>query len=259
MLNFIHCFRSEWLKKRHSLASWLVVLGGFFIPAAQLIGRLVYSERYAKANSSPHFWISLWNDSWNSMAIFLLPLGVVLVVSLITQLEYKNNTWKQLHVAPQRLTTLFIAKLAIILVMMLQFFILFNVGMYLSGVLPALFIKAASYPKEPIPYFTFLKQNIKYFVDCLPIVALQYLLGLQFRNFLVSIAGGIALWIGAIIVLINGWKYSYIVPYIYGSLNFFRGIGKFNDDVHIHYLALGYFTLFVLAGYVFYVTKKEKG
>jgi hypothetical protein len=259
MLNFIHCFQSEWLKKKHTLASWLVIAGGFFIPIIMFIVNLVYRDRYLKASASPRFWEWSWNQSWNSMAMFLLPLGVVLVGSLITQLEYKNNTWKQLHTTPQRLTTIFIAKLAIILVMMVQFFILFNVGIYLSAVVPGFIIKAASYPAEPIAYFVFLKQNIKYFVDCLPIIALQFLLGLQFKNFLVSIAGGIALWLAAIVVLINSWKYSYVVPYVYTSLNFFRGIGKFDDNAHIHYWAVAYFILFMVAGYVLYITKKEKG
>jgi len=259
MMNFIYCFQSEWLKKKHSLASWLVILGAFFIPAILLIAYFFYPDRYLKASTSGHFWISLWDNSWNSMAMFLLPLGVVLLTSLVTQLEYKNNTWKQLHTTPQRFTTIFFAKLAIILVMMLQFFILFNIGIYLSGVIPGLVLRAGTYPKEPIAWFAFLKQNIKYFVDCLPIIALQYLLGLRFKNFMVSLAGGIALWLVSIVVLINSWKYMHVVPYIYSSLNFFRGIGKYNNDVHIHFLALGYFILFIVAGYLLYITKKEKG
>jgi len=259
MLNFIHCFQSEWLKKKHTLASWLVIVGGFFIPIIIFIVNLAYNDRYSTIVKSPHFWEMMWNNSWNSMAMFLLPLGVVLVVSLITQLEYKNNTWKQLHTSPQRFTTIFFAKLSIILLMMLQFFILFNIGIYLSGVLPNLFVRASSYPQEPIPYFIFLKENIKYFVDCLPIIVLQYLLGLQFKNFMVSIAGGIALWLASIIALINSWTYMYVIPYIYSSLNYFRGIGKSFPGHHIHYWAIAYFILFSVAGYVLYVTKKEKG
>jgi len=259
MLNFIHCFQSEWLKKKRSLASWLIIIGGFFVPTALLIAHILYPARYIKATTSGHFWISVWNNSWNTMAIFMIPLGVVLLGSLLTQIEYKNNTWKQLHTAPQKLTTIFFAKLAMIIVMMLQFFILFNLGIYLSGVIPGLLINGASYPQEPIPYFTFLKQDIKYFVDCLPIIAGQFLLGLQFRNFLVSIAGGIGVWLAAVIALINSWKYSYVIPYIYSSLNFFRTVGQYKDTAHIHYWALFYFVVFMVAGYLLYITKKEKG
>ena len=30
---FVHAFQGEWLKKKRSLASWLVIAGSFFTPA----------------------------------------------------------------------------------------------------------------------------------------------------------------------------------------------------------------------------------
>ena len=191
------------------------------------------------------------------MAIFLLPLGVILATSLITQLEYKNNTWKQLHTTPQRLTTIFFAKLAVITVMMMQFFILFNIGIYLSGVIPCLLIKGVPYPKEPIPYLFFLKENMHYFIDCLPIIGLQYLVSLLFKNFLVPVGGGIAIWILSVSVL--SWKYGYVFPYTYCGLNYLKTLGKYHEVINIHVAATGYFLLFTIAGYVLYISRKEKG
>lgn len=256
-MNFIRCFQSEWLKKKRSLSSWLVIVGGFFTPTIITIAALVRSERLYRQSISVHFWENLWNNSWESMAMFLLPIGVILATSLTAQLEYKNNTWKQLHTAPQRLTTIFFTKLAVIVVMMLQFFVLFNIGIYLSGVIPFLLTKGVSCPLEPIPASLFLKQDLKFFIDCLPIIGLQYLLSLQFRNFLVSIGSGIALWIFSIVVL--SWKYGYLFPYTYGSYNHLEAIGRFHPSAPMHLLALGYFCLFTVAGYALYVTKREKG
>ena len=39
----------------------------------------------------------------------------------------------------------------------------------------------------------FLKEDALYFIDCLPIVALQYLISLRFKNFLVPVGAGAAL------------------------------------------------------------------
>ena len=256
-MQFIHCFQAEWLKKKRSLASWLVIIGALFTPAMLIIVKLVKNKTLNEINQSPRFWENHWMNSWESMAIFLLPIGIILASSLITQLEYKNNTWKQWHSIPQHYATLFFAKFTVILVMMIRFFILFNIGIYLSGVIPGLFIKGVEYPAAPIPYAMFLKQNAFFFTSCLPIIALQFLVCLQFKNFLVAVGGGLALWIASVAAI--SWKFGYIIPYIYGSLYFLKVGGRYKQDISIHGWALGYFLIITLLSYLLYVTKKEKG
>jgi len=256
-MNFVHCFQSEWIKKRRTLSSWLVIIGAFFTPAIVLIVRLVKSRGLYAESASTNFWERLWTSSWESMAIFLLPLGLILATSLITQIEFKNNTWKQLHTAPQSLSAIYFAKLAVVVVMILQCFILFNLGIYLSGVIPCLLTKGVPYPRESVPYLFFLKENARYFADCLPILALEYLISLQFSNFLVPVGGGIALWIFSLSLL--NWKYAYLFPYTYCGLHYLSSAGRYNQSISIHLLAIGYFVVFALIGYILYVTKKQKG
>lgn len=259
-MNFIYSFQSEWLKTKRSLASWLVIVGGFFIPLIIVAARILYPLKTQKESLSPQFWEGLMRQSWQLMAIFLLPMGVILATSLITQIEFKNNTWKQLHTTPQSLSTIFWSKLSVIVLMMLQFFVLFNVGIFLSGVIPALVLSNVEYPKEAFPLLLYLKSSGYFFVDCLPIVALQYLVSLQFRNFLVPLGVGIGMLLAALFAV--EWEYGYIFPYTYCPYNFFllRGADmKAMKHVNIHALALSYFTVFTLVSYVLYLTKKEKG
>ncbi|WP_290839063.1 ABC transporter permease [Flavobacterium sp.] len=256
---FLHVFNSEWRKKKRSLASWLVVLGAFFTPVIVTIARLVNYESLPQIYASDRFWNLLWSSSWESMAIFLLPLGVILATSLVTQLEYKNNTWKQVHTLPVGFTTIFFAKLMVIVVMMLQFFVLFNIGIYLSGVLPCLLVPDIPYPTQPIPFQYFIKENALFFIDCLPIIALQYLISLQFRNFLVPVGAGFALWVGSLAAL--SWKFGYVIPYTYGMLHYLKdnpGGKVILPLVNVHVLAVGYFVGITLVGYVLYRTKKDK-
>ncbi len=256
-MQFIYCFQAEWIKRKRSLSSWLVIIGAFFTPVILLFIKLIYYGKLKAGNLNPKFWEIHWKNSWESMAIFLLPIGIILSASLITQLEYKNNTWKQWHTTPQHFTTVFFAKLTVIIVMMVQFFILFNIGIYLSAVIPGLFVKGVSYPPAPIPYAGFLKQNMVFFITCLPIISLQYLAGLHFKNFLVSVGCGIALWILSIASLT--WKFSFTIPYTYTSLYFLKNDGRFKQTVSIESWAFLYFIAFTVAGYILYVTKKEKG
>ena len=116
-MNFIYCFQAEWLKKKRSLSSWLIISGAFFTPIIVIIAKIVNSKSLYTTSIANDYWENIWRSSWESMSIFLLPMTVILTSSLITQLEYKNNTWKQLHTVPQRLTTIFFAKLFVIIVM----------------------------------------------------------------------------------------------------------------------------------------------
>ena len=93
-MKFINSFRSEWLKTRRSAAAWLTLIGGFLIPIVILIARIMDFDALYGIHTSQHFWETIYNQCWHYMAIFLLPMGVILATSLITQLEFKNNTWK---------------------------------------------------------------------------------------------------------------------------------------------------------------------
>jgi lantibiotic transport system permease protein len=121
MNQYIHSLQSEWIKTRRSTASWLVIIGGFFIPLIVIAIRLIKSSRLPAIYKAADFWERTFVQNWQVMAFFLLPMGVILATSLITQLEYKNNTWKQLHATPQLFSIIFFAKLTVIILMMLLF------------------------------------------------------------------------------------------------------------------------------------------
>lgn len=257
---FFNSFQSEWIKKRRSAASWLTIAGSMIIPVIMLIAAFARSKRMPRVYASEHFWESIISNCWQPMAMFLLPLGLVLATSLVAQIEYRNNTWKQVHTTPQSLTTIFLAKYAVIFVMVLEFFVLFNIGIYITAIVPTFFIEGVSFPKEPFPVSFFLETNLNLFIDCLPIIALQFLLALSFRNFLLPLGAGIALFVGSMIAI--QWRYGYTFPYTYGALEFLREKWDYlfkGEPPQIHYWALGYFGLFTMAGYLLYVFKRVKG
>lgn len=258
-MTFINSFQSEWLKRKRSLASWLVFAGAFFTPLIVLTARIKNHHALPKLYAEDDFWRKAWNQSWESMEVFLLPIGIILATGLIAQIEFKNNTWKQLHATPQAFTTIFFAKFSVIALMLVQVFVLFNIGFFLSAAIPALIFGNVSLPAAPIPYLDFWNGNINFFVDCLPILALQYLLSLQFKNFLVPIGVGFAIWFLGIGLL--SWEYSYLFPYNHGAINYMTAAGhiKRQIPVNIEYLALLYFAAFTIAGWFLYVAKKVKG
>lgn len=258
-MNFIHSFQSEWLKKRRSLASWLVFVGAFFTPTIILLVRLKNYQALPKINATEDFWQKLWFTTWESMSILLLPMGIILATGLITQIEYKNNAWKQLHTTPQNFSTIFFAKLLVILIMIIQVFVLFNLGIYLSAVVPSLIFSSVPYPTAPIPFSSFLQGNFNFFIECLPILALQYLISLQFKNFLVPIGVGFVIWVLG--VGINSWEFSYFLPFSQITTDFLISSGNLKREpaINLQLLAMIYFVVITTVSYFLYVTKNEKG
>ena len=261
MINqLFHSVQSEWIKKKRSAASWLVLLGGLFIPSIMLLINLYTREKLSAKVKLPNFWETSFGNAWESMAFFLLPMGIILATSLIAQLEYKNNTWKQLHTTPQSYLNIFIAKYIVVLIMLLQFFLIFNLGIYLAGVLPSLVYASIDYPMQSFPWSYFLYQNALFFVTCLPIFAIQYLISLNFKNFLLSIGIGLVLVVAAMFAI--SWKYGYAVPFTYSAINYLmltKGFKVPNADINIHWMATGYFVLFSIVNYLIYANKKSKG
>lgn len=260
MSDFLAAFRSECIKTKRSLGLWLVVVGAFFTPAIVTVARLVHRAQLPAVYGAESFWNSLWTSSWESMAIFFLPMAAILATSLTAQIEFRNNAWKQVHVLPLGRSTLFFAKFAVTLALMALFLVLFDVGIYLSAFVPWLLLRTLPYPSAPLPLAAFLQQTLLYFVDCLPIVAAQYLLSLQFRNFLVPIGAGFLAWVAALAAL--SWHFGYLMPYAYTLLNYLNGRPSAHvpaSPVDIHLLAAAYATVLTGAGYVLFVSRRYKG
>ncbi len=255
--SFINSFSAEWLKKRRSFASWLVLIGGSFIPFITAIIFIVYPKQLMKVHAAPHFWVSMFEKSWQSMAFMLLPMGIVLAVSLVTQLEFRNNTWKQLHTTPVSFASIYFSKLAVLILMMLQLFIVFNIAIYVSAVIPSLLNSKTPFPTYAIDFVHFLKENTKYFIICLPLLALQYIISLQFKNFMIPIGIGLALVVGGLIAL--SWKYVYTIPSAYTALHFLNSKSPLPPAHNLLLWSTGYFLLFSFLGYWLYISKKEKG
>ena len=254
--SFIHSLQGEFIKKRHTAASWLVILSALFMPGLVVFMQFISFDDAYKISHSGHTWAIIYSRNWSAMGVFFLPLAIILFASLMTNMEYKNNTWKQLHTTPQSLTTIFFTKFIVIMIMLVQLFVIFNIGMYLSGIIPSFVWKAVPFP-EDFPFEKFMTGSFKFFIDCLPVVALQYLMSLQFKNFIVPIGAGFAILIASLIAM--NWNYGYIMPYTYSPMNFKENQGKIDPSVNLHLWAIIYFVVFMIAAYILYIRKKEKG
>lgn len=258
--SFVRAFRCEWLKRKRSFASTLVIGGSLFTPAIIIAVRLLHHRGLAAIYAMPRFWPELWRSSWESMAIFFLPLGAILATSLIVQIEFKGNAWKQVHALPLSAAVIFLAKLAVILIVMVKFLALFNAGVFLAGVVPYGVVPGVPKPRGTFFALPLLRENALYFVDALPIVAAQYLMALRSPNVLVPIGVGFMAWVAALASISSG--YAIWWPYAYTTIHYVQDKPKgahLAAFTQLHWLAAASFIALTAIGYVLFVTKKEKG
>jgi len=257
---FFNAFLSERIKLRRSLLGWLILCGGSFVPAIMLAVRIRRQQQLPSWHRQGIFWERHWVESWESLSIMILPLMVVLLTTLILQVEYRNNTWKQVHASPQTWGTIFSAKLAVVLLSLFQLFVVINLGLYLAGAFPSLLFSAEGTPSSPVPWMRLLARDSIYFIECLPIVGIQFMLALRFRNFLVPVGIGVAGWILSL-VLINT-NYNFLLPYNYTGIDYLISTGHRsgqNLPATLGKLACGTFAALTWVSYAFYSRQADKG
>jgi hypothetical protein len=259
MTALLHAVSSEWLKRRRSLTTWLILGSAAFVPSIIFLARFRRIAALPAVYDDPEFWQRLWVQAWESMALMILPLAVMLLVSLITQIEDRYNGWKQVHASPQRLATIFLAKLIVILALVVELVVLFTCAIYVCGMLPAVILPSVSLPPARFPWRAFLWRDAAFLVDSLPIVALQYLLALRFRTFIAPLAIGMATWILSVGTI--SWSYNYLIPYSHAGLDYL--IVEYHRPrplpAGVQTIAAGCFLVFTLAGYAVYALRRDKG
>jgi hypothetical protein len=254
----IRSIQSEWLKAKRSSSSWFVWVGALFVPFIITLIQTFYPNRFGVSALNP-FWVRLFERTWEMTAILLLPMGIVIACSLICQIEFRNNTWKQVYATPQHVSTVFFAKYFVVLLMFFKWLIIFTVAFLVSAYLPSFLNGRMIFTDEIIPMKYILENAISFYISALPIIALQYLLSMCFRNFMVPIGVGVALVICSMFLI--SWKYGYAFPFAYTSYKFFElsGMPRYTAGHSIEVLSFIAFFGISVVHYLLYISKKERG
>lgn len=254
----LESIQSEWLKSKKSASSWFVWVGALFVPFIITLIQTIYPNRFGVSVLNP-FWVRLFERTWEMTAIMLLPMGIVIACSMICQIEFRNNTWKQVYATPQQLSTIFIAKYVVVLLMFFKWLVIFTLAFIASAYLPSLLNGRMVFSEEAIPWKYILENSIAFYIAALPIIALQYLLSMRFRNFMIPIGAGVALIICTMFLM--NWKYGFTFPFAYPGLKFFAlmGMPRYTAGHSIEVLALLVFVVISILHYLLYISNRERG
>jgi hypothetical protein len=257
-MSLVIATRAELIKNKRSAAFWLCFIGSAFIP---FIFFLTYSIRpdlsYPRLAEEP--WQVHLGKGWQNFSAFLLPMFVILTCSLIPQVEYKNNTWKQVFASPLSIGDIFFSKYLSIIAMVLFLFVMFNIFMLLAGVSANLVYSKYTFLHKAVDWTTLISINVRSFISLLAIISIQYWLSLRFRNFIVPIGIGLGLLVTALILM--PWEHINKVPYAFPLLSFSQAAtGKRAGLLATHEIySIVYFLLFSLLAFADMRFRKERG
>jgi lantibiotic transport system permease protein len=226
--SFVLNTRAELLKSKRTASVWLAVIGALFVPLVNFISLMARPDYFVKKLST-NTWETWINENWTIAGIFILPMFVILAASLLVQIEYRNNAWKQVYASPRSYADIFFSKLAVIHFFVLFCFLLFNVFVVMSAYMAIVFNSGYRSFLQPLPWYLLFTFFAKAYFSVLAITVIQYWLSLRFRNFIVPMGIGLALLVAGLVV--HEWEKIYYYPYMYPAIIATREWGRKPDIV----------------------------
>ena len=258
-MSFAISLQSEILKTKRSTSFWLSIIAAAMMPVLFFLAHYFKPEGSIKALEKDPWGIQfMWG--WQSVSFFIFPMFVILICALIPQIEFKNNTWKQVFASPQSLGNIYFSKFLTIHLMIFFFYLSFTLLMILSAVMTNIFDGRFNFLEKSINWQKLAMMNFKSYLSILGISAIQYWLSLRFKNFIAPVGIGLALLVLALIARQVGWEHIYKLPFAHPllTLESFRAPNRPFIENH-EWNSIIYFIAFVLLGFFDLKFRKEKG
>src|SRR5688572_28844752 len=244
-MNLFNALRSEILKTKRTASFYFTLVGAAFVPFTFLVNVLM--DGLEETRKDPLNSIFKLQSEMNSLAIF--PFFVVLVCTLLPQIEYRNNTWKQVLTSPKSKATIFLAKFLNIHLLILLFLVANLLFMSLTIVATHFIDPTLNLLNQPLNGQAILVNTVNSYVTILAICALQFWIGLRFKNFIVPIATGLALWLTGTLLALQ--YHSNMANYFPYSFQVFSIVPSFKPGLNqVAWTSAGCAALFLLLGFL---------
>lgn len=246
-MKLLTALRAEMLKTKRTSSFYFTIVSAAFIPAIFLLNVLTGGGDVNTIRKDPLN--AIFEMGAERSGIVLFPMFVILVCTLLPQIEYRNNTWKQVLTAPQTKGSVFLAKFLNINRLILLFLIAGLVFMTLAIVVTHFFDPTLNLLHQPFDATRLLVRTGNTYITMLAVCAFQFWLGLRFRNFVVPTAVGFVLWITGMMMALE--FHSSLVNYFPYSFQIFPFSPQLQSKMtQIAWTSAGYATLFLLLGFL---------
>ncbi len=254
-MSFALSLRSEMLKTKRTASFYLTLFAAAFGPLVTILE--IMSEGLQK-NDKTKILNILFIEEFQVTGILSLPLFLMLICTLLPQIEYRNNTWKQVLITPETKASIYFSKFMVIQQLTVAFFIINLLFTFVCAVL--LHVKHFSWHVliQPLDWYEVIMLRMNSYIVLLGFCTIQFWLGLRFKNFIAPITIGVACYVaGAIIVMqLSPGKILYL-PY---TLVFYNGMPEYASYVSgLNWYSIGYTLAFLSIGYFDFRNKNMVG
>ncbi|MES2881873.1 MAG: ABC transporter permease [Bacteroidota bacterium] len=199
--------------------------------------------------NAPTIFNKIFSEGFKMSSFIIIPMFVILISTLLPQIEYKNNAWKQVLASPLTKGNIFAAKyinlhLFFLLFLVANHFLMVVAGVVLHFVHPSLKIL-----NQTVDTYSIFVNIVNTYTALLAITAAQFWMGLRFKNFIAPLAIGISLWImGSILVIQFDSKIAAYFPY---SAHVYVSFPQFKSKINTVEWASGLYTIvFLILGFL---------
>ncbi|KOS63179.1 ABC transporter permease [Lysinibacillus agricola] len=237
---------AEWFKLRKSKMVPIILAG-------PIIGLFIGLTSNFESKMQG-FEVNNWYTPLFSMnltyALLFLPLIAGVFASLICRYEHQSGGWKQLLALPVTRGRVFVAKYALIMLLVLAMQLLYLCSIFAVGM-----IKGYT---DPFPMEIVWKSIIGGWVATLPLVALQLWMSIMFKSFAAPFAVNVIFTLPSILI-INSERFGPYYPWAQ-PFSMMYIVGNTDDVFFVPWDQLltvvgGGFLLFFLGGYLYFQRK----
>ncbi len=252
-MNLALSLRSELLKTRRTASFYLTLISAAVGPVIFLLNVLLDDNELDASRKDPLNNLFKILSEMNGTALF--PLFVILICTLLPQLEFRNNTWKQVFASPQTKLNVYVSKFINVHLLMLTFLIATHIFMF--GMITTVhFIKPDLHLfKNPLNVNLLLINAANAYILLLGVSTFQFWIGLRSRNFIIPIAIGFALWLTGTIMAVQ-YKSNFVFYFPYSYAAFPMSTPLKSQLTTVAWASLGYAVLFFIVGF-FDFSKRE--
>ncbi|TYZ13364.1 hypothetical protein FY528_02850 [Hymenobacter lutimineralis] len=201
--------QADVLKLRRTAALRLTLFSGA-LPVL-LVFSIYFFKGHAIIKPGTDPWPSFLMRSWQTAGTLLLPLFVVLLTSLLVHVETKATAWKHLYAQPVGRGAVFVSKLLVLLALNAVALLLFAGLLLGAGALLMLVRPKLGFQSHAIPLETIGWMLMRTYVATLGLLAVQYIVSLFWRSFVVPVGIGMGAVVSTIALL--QWEHADKIPY----------------------------------------------
>lgn len=238
--------RSEILKTKKTAPLYFTIAAAAFAPFMSMLDIILDG---VDTDNRADIFNQMLTKKFQMTGLVALPLFLILVCTLLSQIEYKNNTWKQVLSSPQHKGNVFAAKFLNVQMLVALFFITNLLLMFLASVILHFLEPSLNVLNQPLNWSDILMIRVNTYLALLAICTIQFWLGLKFKNFIIPVAIGIALWFGGTILVMQS-KSGFVEWFPY-SFHAYGNFPKYNPQMNeVGWTSLGYSVVFLVIGFL---------